>query len=244
MFTQTPDQAPKMPVSERDTQQKHQRAAIAFTITIIGVIAYVLLNVIAQLLPPHYSPITQAVSDMAVGPYGWLMAGMFLLYSVMVLAFLFGYIWGTSKKDRSRVGIIFLTIWAVLPAFIAFIPTDIVDAHGFPGSAQAMQMTTTLHGFLHIAVLSPIAFGSSMLATLFISLRFSRNARLRSLRTPTLLIALLMWPAFLLTDTFGKLGIYGVGERLFVGLGLLWLLIVALWMRREVKGDASNRSRA
>ena len=102
-------------------------------------------------------------------------------------------------------------------------------------------MTTTLHGLLHI-VLSFFAFVSGMLATLFISLRFSRDARLRSLRTPALLIALLMWPTFLLTDTFGKLGLYGVGERLFVGLGLLWLLIVALWIRQRLTRDASNRS--
>ena len=82
-----------------------------------------------------------------------------------------------------------------------------------------------------------------MLATLFISLRFSRDERLRSLRTPALLIALLMWPTFLLTDTFAKLGLYGVSERLFVGLGVLWMLIVALWIRRRLTGDARNTNR-
>lgn len=214
---------------------------LAFTVTIIGIVAYVLLNVIAQLLPPHYSPLSQAISDLALGPYGWLLAVIFLLYSVLSLAFLLGYLWGTSKEGRSRVGMIFLAIWGVLPGVLAFLPPDNVDAHGYPGALQALQMTTTLHGMLHI-VLSLIAFVSGMLATLFISLRFSRDARLRSLRTPALLIALLMWPTFLLTDTFGKLGLYGVGERLFVGLGLLWMLIVALWIRRRLQGDASNRS--
>lgn len=221
--------------------RRQQRAMLAFTVTIIGIVAYVLLNVMAQLLPPHYSPLSQAISDLALGPYGWLLAVIFLLYSVLSLAFLLGYLWGTSKEGRSRVGMIFLAIWGVLPGVLAFLPPDNVDAHGYPGAVQALQMTTTLHGMLHI-VLSLIAFVSGMLATLFISLRFSRDARLRSLRTPALLIALLMWPTFLLTDTFGKLGLYGVGERLFVGLGLLWMLIVALWIRRRLQGDASNRS--
>ena len=242
MFTQSPDQASEMLVPGRNAPYKQQRAILAFTITIVGIVVYVVLNVIAQLLPPHYSPLTQAISDLAVGPYGWLMAVIFLLFSVLSLAFLLGYIWGTSKEGRSRVGLIFLTIWSVLPGVLAFFPTDIVDANGYPGSMQAIHMTTTLHGMLHI-VLSLIAFSSGMLATLFISLRFSRDERLRSLRTPALLIALLMWPTFLLTDTFAKLGLYGVGERLFVGLGVLWMLIVALWIRRRLRGDASDRSR-
>lgn len=241
MFTHSPDQAHDFIVPGSHATRRQQRAILAFTVTIIGIVAYVLLNVIAQLLPPHYSPLSQAISDLALGPYGWLLAVIFLLYSVLSLAFLLGYIWGTSKEGRSRVGMIFLAIWGVLPGVLAFLPPDNVDAHGYPGALQALQMTTTLHGMLHI-VLSLIAFVSGMLATLFISLRFSRDARLRSLRTPALLIALLMWPTFLLTDTFGKLGLYGVGERLFVGLGLLWMLIVALWIRRRLQGDASNRS--
>lgn len=241
MFTQPRNQASDMLIPGRNAPNKQQRAILAFTITIVGIVVYVLLNVIVQLLPPHYSPVTQAISDLAVGPYGWLMAVIFLLFSVMSLTFLLGYIWGTSKEGHSRVGIIFLTIWAVLPGILAFFPTDIVDANGYPGSFQAMHMTTTLHGIVHI-VLSLIAFSSGMLATLFISLRFSQDEHLRSLRTPALIIALLMWPMFLLTDTFAKLGLYGVGERLFVGLGLLWMLIVALRIRRCLKGDACNRS--
>jgi hypothetical membrane protein len=174
MFTQFSNRTHDILVPGRNAPQKQQRAILAFTITIVGIAVYVVLNVIAQLLPPHYSPLRQAMSDLAVGPYGWL----------------------------------------------AFVPTDSVDANGYPGSVQALHMITTLHGAIHI-VLSFIAFTSGLLATLFISLRFSRDEHLRSLRTPALILALLMWPAFLLTDTFAKLGLYGVGERLFVSLGLL-----------------------
>ena len=43
---------------------------IYFIATIIGIVLYLVLDIIAQLLPPHYSFITQAESDLAVGPYG------------------------------------------------------------------------------------------------------------------------------------------------------------------------------
>ena len=37
------------------------------------IILYVVLDVVAQVLPPHYSPISQAESLLAVGPYGYIM---------------------------------------------------------------------------------------------------------------------------------------------------------------------------
>lgn len=239
MQTQSDKQINDVLLPGRKVQQEQQKAILAFTITIVGIVFYVVLNVIAQLLPPHYSPIRQSVSDLAIGPYGWLLSLMFIIYSVMLLALLLGLIWGTSKQGRSRVGFVFLSLWAVLPAILAFFPTDLVDAHGYPGSVQAFQMTTTLHGTIHL-LLSVIAFISALLATLFISLRFLRNKQLRSLGILVLIIALPMWPAFLLTDTFGKMGLYGIDERLFLGLGLFWVLIVALGIRRRLREDVRN----
>jgi ABC-type Na+ efflux pump permease subunit len=107
-----------------------------------------------------------------------LIAMIFLLMSLTSLVFLLGLIWGTRKEGRSGVGLLFLTIWAVLPGVLAFIPTDSADANGYPGSFQALYMITKLHGAIHI-VLSFIAFTSGLLATLFISLRFSRDEHLR-----------------------------------------------------------------
>ena len=239
MYTQTGNRIKNMLVPDRESKQERQRVILAFTITVVGMVLFVLLNVIAQLLPPYYSPIQQAVSDLAIGPYGWLLSLSFIVYSVALLAFLFGLIWATSRQGRSRIGFIFLGLWAVLPAVLPFFPTDIVDARGYPGSAQAFQMTTSIHGEIHL-VISVIAFISAMLASLFISLRFSRDERPRPLRTPALVIALLMWPPFILTDTFGKMGMYGVAERVFLGLGLLWILMVALWLRQRLRKETSN----
>ncbi|HEY7356765.1 MAG TPA: DUF998 domain-containing protein, partial [Ktedonobacterales bacterium] len=60
------------------SQSAKQGAALAL-LTIVGIALYVVLDVIAQLLPPHYNPISQAESDLAVGPYGWIMAINFVL---------------------------------------------------------------------------------------------------------------------------------------------------------------------
>ena len=61
-----------------DAQGKQQGAMLAL-VTIVGIVVYVIIDVIAQLLPPHYNAIIQAESDLAVGPYGFLMTINFVI---------------------------------------------------------------------------------------------------------------------------------------------------------------------
>jgi hypothetical membrane protein len=46
---------------------------------------YVALDIIAQALPPHYSPISQAESDLAVRPYGYVMSINFIVRGLLSL---------------------------------------------------------------------------------------------------------------------------------------------------------------
>jgi hypothetical membrane protein len=49
-----------------------------FWVVIAAIVLYVVLDAIAPSLPPHYSLIKDAKSDLAVGPYGYVMAINFL----------------------------------------------------------------------------------------------------------------------------------------------------------------------
>jgi len=40
-----------------------------YSVALVGVVLYLVLDAIAQVLPPHYNPLSQAESDLAVGPY-------------------------------------------------------------------------------------------------------------------------------------------------------------------------------
>jgi len=64
-----------------------QSGATLELLTIVGIVFYVILDVIAQLLPPHYSAHSQAESDLAVGPYGLVertFIGLILLWMLVV----------------------------------------------------------------------------------------------------------------------------------------------------------------
>ena len=82
---------------------------IYFILTIIGVVLYLVLDIIAQLLPPHYNFITHAESDLAVGPYGYIMAVYFLIRGLFSSLFITGlFITFNLEKSRYRAGLMLL----------------------------------------------------------------------------------------------------------------------------------------
>ena len=71
---------------------KLSRVRQLFIIVDALIILYVILDVIAQVLPPHYSPISQAESLLAVGPYGYIMTVNFLIRGVFSLLFVYALV--------------------------------------------------------------------------------------------------------------------------------------------------------
>ena len=85
-----------------------------FWIVVAGVVLYVVLDIIVQLLPPHYNPITQAESDLAVGPYGYIMAINFVNRGLLSLIFLYAFArtFGLDRENgRYKIGIYLLGVW-------------------------------------------------------------------------------------------------------------------------------------
>jgi hypothetical protein len=56
------------------TAGKRRYAAAAMA----GVVIYAVVDIVLHLLPPHYNPISDAESNLAVGPFGWIMNLNFL----------------------------------------------------------------------------------------------------------------------------------------------------------------------
>ncbi|HLJ34724.1 MAG TPA: DUF998 domain-containing protein [Ktedonobacteraceae bacterium] len=212
-----PENTDNVVLPEADTGEKQSGSALAL-VTIIGIIVYVVIDVVAQLLPPHYNAITQPESDLAVGPYGFLMTINFVIRGVLSLALLIGLTRALSKEGRSEFGRVLLSIWSVGAFLLALFPTDIAG------------QKLTLHGLIHLLV-AFIAFVSVAVGELLLSLRFAADERWQTVRNPTVTIAFVTLIALFLLffGTFAGLnGIGGLLERVFLGLALLWILVVAL----------------
>jgi hypothetical membrane protein len=200
-----------------------------FWIVIAAIALYVVLDAIAQSLPPYYSPIRDAESDLAVGPYGYIMAINFLNRGILSLVFLYAL----SKAVRAdtgavggfRTGMYVFGVWAVGAILLAFFPTDV------PATPVSW------HGAIHLIV-AALAFLGGSFGALMLSLQFSKSEALRKAKTPALVIAVLS-VVFLFVG-FGTIAgpIGGLTERMFLGSVLLWQLVVSFHLaRRQVAGQ-------
>ena len=201
--------------------QSRQQGALFALLTILGIMLYVIIDIIAQLLPPHYSPIRQAESDLGVGPFGWVMSINFVVRGLLSFALIAALVKGAPAAVRSRAGLIWLGIWAAGALLLSIFAADV------GGKA-------TLHGVIHLVV-AFIAFISVTVGEIILSLRFSADARWQSLRGPALTIAILT--AIFCLFAFSGIAlprlshVGGLIERLFLGLALLWMLLVAIRLR-------------
>ena len=139
---------PARPGPSSDTS--YERLRRIFWLADAGIVLYLVLDVVAQLLPPHYSPVSTAESDLAVGPYGYVMTLNFVNRGLLSLAFLYAFVRTTRLQGvnpgKYRSGILLLGVWAVGALLLAPFPTDVpatpVSWHGY------IHLTVALLAFL------------------------------------------------------------------------------------------------
>jgi hypothetical membrane protein len=198
-----------------------------YAVALIGIVLYLILDVLAQLLPPHYSPISQAESDLAVGPFGYIMAINFLNRGVLSLAFLFAFM-GTirlagEEVAQYRIGFFLFGTWSIGALLLAIFPTDV------PATPISW------HGAIHLIV-ALIAFLTGAFGALVLSLKMSGNQTLRNIRRfalPIAALAVVFCLLELLTPVFAPhLATHfgGLFERIFLGTMLAWIAAISVYM--------------
>ena len=195
-----------------------RRARIFGALTIAGIALYLVLDVVTQMLPPHYSPVRQAESDLAVGPYGYVMTINFVVRGALSLALLAGLMQGVADQARSKIGEALIGVWALGAFLLALFPTDV--------NARA-----TVHGIIHLVV-ALVAFCAVAMGELLVSVYIKNDVRWTRLQ-PYLLICWIATLAALMMQVVGAptsaaLGAGGLVERVFLALALLWMLLVAI----------------
>jgi hypothetical membrane protein len=208
---------------------KKSSSAKLFWIVILGIVLYVVLDVIAQLLPPHYSPISQAESDLAVGKFGLIMTINFINRGLLSLLFIFAFLqtmdYAGVARSQFRAGTYLLGAWAVGALLLAIFPTDV------PATPLSW------HGAIHLVV-AIIAFIGGAFGALAISQKLGQNREFEGLKRialPMTVIVVLLWVVeFALPFIFPHLNarVGGLIERLFLGSVLLWIGTVSAYLAK------------
>ena len=197
----------------------------ALRATVVGIALYSVLDVVAQLLPPHYSPIKQAESDLGVGPYGWVMDVNFVVRGILSLAFAYGLFRAWPKTSEApKVSLTLIGAWGIGALILAFNPVDV--------SGPA-----TLHGTIHV-VTGLLAFLFVAVGVLGVAYSMPDVVPWKSVRPYARAIALCTAIALVVLFVGTRFppieqNLFGLLERVFLGLALLWMLIVSLHLLRS-----------
>jgi hypothetical membrane protein len=141
---------------------------------VLNPIVFVLAYTVAGLLRPGYSPIHQAISDLGVGPNGWLMDSIAVLHALLLMAFAVGF--ALLMRQVLTVGWLWFGTALLVLRGLAQVTTAIfTDA---PATVRIHSLATL------------VALVSMISAFLVIGLGLRRNSRWRGWGTYSLVAAL------------------------------------------------------
>ena len=196
------------------------------TAAMVGALGYALVDVVLQFLPPHYSPISEAESNLAVGPYGWIMNLNFLGRAVLT-------VWAAIALSRSGpatslrgVGLILMLLGGLCSAVLAFFPTDIAPPGG---GLHAHSVVGTVH-----LVVATSGFVAALVGFALLTAWLRVSTELRP-AFPVALACVVVTTAGLvslgLTSAFAP-NFLGLAERVCLVGTLAWVFTVCAFVRR------------
>ncbi|GGM56281.1 DUF998 domain-containing protein [Dactylosporangium sucinum] len=165
-----------------------------------------------------YDPMRHPVSSLALGPYGWVQVVNFVVAGLLALLFAAGL--------RGRLTKVLVAVWGIgLLGAGAFV-TDPVS--GYPAGTPAVADPATWHGTVHDLVFSLPAF-------LVLAVAMFAGARRWFWSAPFGLVylALFVLSSVGFAQTAPFVDVAGLLQRLAVGVGWLWIALLAA---RQLRG--------
>ena len=177
----------------------------------------------AHLLRPDIDPVSEPVSNYAVGPYGFDIAIAIFALGVGSLTLVLGLHLGIAPPGSSRVGLLLLALYGAGQLGVAL----------FPINAEGAQTTS---GLVH-NIAGNISFFCFPPAAILLSLGMGRDERWRSLKRPALALSLVVLAgAILVMVSANVVGGFGIAQRLFLLTTVLWMLLAAIRLRLATNG--------
>lgn len=194
------------------------------TAAMAGVGVYVGVDAVLQSLPPHYSVVSDAESNLAVGPFGWVMNLNFLGRAVTTFCAV-AAINRTGPASRPRrAGAALMAAGGLSSAVLAFFPTDVDTGSG---------LATTAVGAVHLGVAS-VGFLAAMAGILVVTRWMGGSPELAAAHPQAATLAAIAAAglASLALTTAVAPDLLGLAERICLAGVLGWVLVVCAAIRR------------
>jgi hypothetical protein len=186
---------------------------------------------LAGRLRAGYDPLQHGISELALGPSGWLQTANFLVTGLLLIAFALGLFMALEETMATRAAVILFILGGGGLLVLGFFPRDL------PGSAP------TVHGTIHNVA------GNSLLslpvACLALGAAWRRDPGWRPYVLPSIgvgMLTLLLLPGYFYALRGGPLYPWiGLLQRLLVLGPLGWVEVVAVRLIRLALASNSYR---
>ncbi|MDN4639372.1 DUF998 domain-containing protein [Agreia sp. PsM10] len=192
------------------------------------VLLYIAVDVVLQSLPPHYSVISDAESNLAVGEFGWVMDLNFVSRAVMTFCVLVVVSRSGASSALRVVGCVLLGIAGACSAALVFFPTDV------NGPGEFGIEPTTATGAVHVAF-ATTGFLCALAGMVLLAIWMRRAPRFtRVRRAATAFVALASVGLVLLAVSIAWApSVLGLTERVCLAGILGWAFVVCRAARRS-----------
>ena len=225
------------------TQQPATMSIGAARLSMTAIVVYQVLLIALVFIRPDLEPSWHTISEWAIGPYGWVMSGAFLI-SALSYAALFVMLKSQVHGFVGRTGLGILLICAIGATGVGVFTTDPMPMH-FPLSTRG-----TLHIVFGTAQLVLLPF-AALLINVSLARRSPACAAARRALLWTAGLPLLGFAAFILytavfvlplgTDAYGPGVNIGWPPRVAFFTYMLWVVILS---RLAIKGNPGSRAEA
>jgi hypothetical membrane protein len=195
---------------------------------------FVVTFLVEGMMRDGYEPLRHPVSSLALGPGGWVQVVNFVIAGLLTLAFAVGLRRSLRPGPGSVMAPLLVGIWGVgLLGAGAFV-TDPVS--GYPIGTPAQPVTASWHGTLHDLAFSLPGFVCFAVAMFVVSYAMFRRrspvfAVYSGLTGVGFIVFFVLATAGFSQDA-GLVSTAGLWQRLTVGIGWLWLALLAARQRR------------
>jgi len=201
----------------------------------LGPVMFTLSFTINGFLRPDYDPVRRYVSELSIGPQGWIQIVSFMLLGVSIMLFALGLMASIPTGKASRSAPLLFIIIAVCYFLSGPFVTD---------PMAMFDNQQTLQGTLH-GIFGAIVFSLSAASCFVLWSRFRIDENWKSLSIPTLTVGIFMVILIVLMKV-GQLqsGLLndgaGVIQRCCLIAFYVWMLVVALRMKRLIRDNQSG----
>ncbi len=211
-------------MSQSTTRQSNSLRLLALC-GITAPIIFAILMTVAGFFYEGYSHATQAISELGGvdAQYPIIQNANFFVFGVLAVAFAFGLHRGIGDGRGSRLGPILVGIFGIITVAQAFLPCD--PGCDWKSLIGALHNSTGLSSFLALCI-----------GILVTSRRLRGDPNWQSYRRYSLItgvIALLSLVAWIgVSKAAGIDAVNGILQRVFIGIVLLWIEVVAIQLFR------------